>query len=73
MSLITGFRGQVGSAIKNSSLDEVIAKLEQGATLIDQGKLRFEVSKVLPLAEAAAAHTLVEEGHTTGKVILRID
>jgi len=46
--------------------------LEQGAALIDAGKLKFEVSKVLPLAEAAAAHTLVEEGHTTGKVILRI-
>jgi phospholipid transport system substrate-binding protein len=33
ISLITGFRGQVTSAIKNSSLDDVIKQFEQGTTL----------------------------------------
>ena len=47
--------------------------LEQGAQMIDDGKLTVKVSTVLPLDEAAAAHRLVEAGHTTGKVVLRID
>ena len=33
VSLITGFRAQVASAIKNSSLDDVIARLEKGDNL----------------------------------------
>lgn len=47
--------------------------LERGVSLFDEGKLKVEVSKVLPLKEAAAAHRLVEEGHTIGKVVLQID
>ena len=47
--------------------------LERGMHLFDEGKLEVEVSNVLPLEDAAAAHKLVEDGHTTGKVVLRID
>ena len=47
--------------------------LERGVHLFDEGKLKVEVSKVLPLEDAAAAHKLVEEGHTIGKVVLQID
>jgi len=47
--------------------------LERGAKLADEGKLSVNVSAVLPLAEAAAAHRIVEDGHTFGKVVLRID
>ena len=47
--------------------------LERGSRLFDEGKLKIEVSKVLPLKDAAAAHQLVEDGHTTGKVILQIE
>jgi NADPH:quinone reductase len=47
--------------------------LERGVHLFDEGKLKVEVSKVLPLKDAAAAHKLVEEGHTIGKVVLQID
>jgi len=47
--------------------------LERGMRLFDEGKLKIEVSKVLPLKEAAAAHQLVEDGHTIGKVVLQID
>jgi NADPH2:quinone reductase len=47
--------------------------LERGVRLFDEGKLKIEVSKVLPLKDAAAAHKLVEEGHTIGKVVLQID
>ena len=47
--------------------------LERGSELADAGKLSVKVSEVLPLAEAATAHRIVEEGHTFGKVVLRID
>ncbi len=47
--------------------------LERGTSLFDEGKLRIEVSTVLPLEQASAAHKLVEDGHTTGKVVLQIE
>ena len=46
--------------------------LEEGARLIEADKLHIKVSQVLPLAEAAKAHALIEEGHTTGKIVLSI-
>ena len=46
--------------------------LEKGAALIDEDKLQVKVSEVLPLAEAASAHRIVEEGHTVGKVVLDV-
>lgn len=46
--------------------------LEEGARLIEAEKLKVEVSKVLPLEAAAEAHRLIETGHTTGKIVLRI-
>jgi NADPH2:quinone reductase len=47
--------------------------LEQGAALFDRGDLRILVREVLPLADAARAHRMIEAGHTTGKVVLRVD
>jgi NADPH2:quinone reductase len=44
--------------------------LEQGARLADAGQLRVHVSHVLPLADAARAHRLIEAGHMQGKVVL---
>ena len=46
--------------------------LEAGAKLIEAGKLKISVSQTLPLAQAAEAHRLIEAGHTTGKIVLRI-
>ncbi|HSO07981.1 MAG TPA: zinc-dependent alcohol dehydrogenase family protein [Pelomicrobium sp.] len=46
--------------------------LEQGAKLIEDGKLRVKVSEALPLAQAAEAHRRVEAGHTVGKIVLTI-
>ncbi len=40
--------------------------------LIDNGELRVHVDREFPLAEAAAAHRLLEEGHTRGKLVLTI-
>jgi NADPH2:quinone reductase len=47
--------------------------LEKAAPLFDDGTLKVAVSEVMPLARAADAHRLVEEGHTLGKVVLEID
>ncbi len=46
--------------------------LEQCAKVIDEGKLKVYVSEVLTLEQAAKAHQLIEEGHTTGKIVLSI-
>ncbi|MHB8348013.1 MAG: zinc-dependent alcohol dehydrogenase family protein [Acidiferrobacterales bacterium] len=47
--------------------------LERGVRMIDEGTLGVTVSRVLPLAEAAEAHRLIEAGHTTGKIVLSIE
>jgi NADPH2:quinone reductase len=47
--------------------------LEQCATLFDEGKLSIHVSQVLSLEQAAEAHAHIEEGSTTGKLVLSID
>lgn len=42
------------------------------ARLIDAGDLAVTVEKVFDLADAAAAHTALESGHTRGKIVLRV-
>jgi len=44
--------------------------LEQGAQLADAGKLKVLVSKILPLADAAIAHRMIEQGGLSGKIVL---
>ena len=46
--------------------------LERGAELFEQGILKVHIALELPLEEAAQAHRLIEAGHTTGKIVLRI-
>ena len=47
--------------------------LEHGAELVDRGDLAVTVSRVLPLAQVAEAHRLIEAGHTAGKIVLSIE
>lgn len=46
--------------------------LERGAKLFEQGILKVHIGLELPLEHAAEAHRLIEAGHTTGKIVLRI-
>ncbi|OLE25281.1 MAG: NADPH:quinone reductase [Catenulispora sp. 13_1_20CM_3_70_7] len=46
--------------------------LEALAELVDSGRLRPYVEHVLPLAEVAKAHELVESGRTRGKIVLTV-
>lgn len=48
---------------------EILSKI---AELIDVGKLKIYVEKVFPLAEAAQAHSLSQQGHTRGKIVLQV-
>lgn len=48
------------------------AAMRSLAALMEAGRLRPEVSAVLPLAEAAKAHELGETGRTTGKIVLTV-
>jgi len=43
------------------------------ARLADDGRLKVPLAKTFPLAEAAEAQRLIEEGHTQGKIVLEID
>ena len=49
------------------------AILRKCAALIDRRILKIKVSRAFALKDAAAAHALVEAGHTLGKVVLEID
>jgi NADPH:quinone reductase-like Zn-dependent oxidoreductase len=42
------------------------------AKLAAEGKLRPHVERTFPLAEAAEAHELGEQGRTRGKLVLRV-
>ncbi|MEU2080037.1 MULTISPECIES: NADP-dependent oxidoreductase [unclassified Streptomyces] len=46
--------------------------LREIAALVERGLLRPVVEAVVPLAEAAKAHTLGEQGRTTGKIVLAV-
>ncbi|HKG39284.1 MAG TPA: NADP-dependent oxidoreductase [Conexibacter sp.] len=48
------------------------AGMQAIAGLVEAGKLRVEVTTVLPLAQAAEAHRLGETGRTTGKIVLEV-
>jgi NADPH:quinone reductase-like Zn-dependent oxidoreductase len=49
-----------------------IAALRTVAELAGSGKLSVAVADVLPLAEAARAHALVEKSHAPGKIVLTV-
>lgn len=46
--------------------------LEKCAKVIDEGKLKTHVSETFALEQAAKAHQFIEDGHTTGKIVLEI-
>lgn len=47
-------------------------RLRALAELVDAGQLRVVIDREFPLREAAAAHTANQAGHTTGKIVLRV-
>ena len=47
--------------------------LEQGAAMVDAGKLKVHISHRLPLEQVAEAHRLIEAGGMVGKIVLTMD
>lgn len=48
------------------------SQLHQLKNLIEAGKLKVQLSAVLPLEQAAQAHERIETGHTQGKIVLQV-
>jgi len=48
------------------------AILEQCGQFVDEGFLKIHVGKMLALEDVAEAHTLLEEGHMQGKIVLAV-
>ncbi|MCY7403244.1 MAG: NADP-dependent oxidoreductase [Cryobacterium sp.] len=46
--------------------------LDQITTLVNSGAVRVHVDQIFELDEGAAAHRLLEEGHTRGKIVLGV-
>jgi len=51
---------------------ENAGELEEIGRLIDDGKVKPKIARTYALAEAASAQDFVEQGHTEGKVVLKI-
>jgi NADPH:quinone reductase-like Zn-dependent oxidoreductase len=47
-------------------------ELMEIARLVDEGKVRPEINKVMPLKDVAKAHELSETGHVRGKIVLKV-
>jgi NADPH:quinone reductase-like Zn-dependent oxidoreductase len=47
-------------------------QLEQIARLFDDGAVKTHVQKIYPLAKAAEAHRVLEDGHVKGKLVLNL-
>lgn len=47
-------------------------ELREVAQLVESGKVRPVIDRVLPLEKAAEAHAYIEQGHARGKVILTV-
>jgi NADPH:quinone reductase-like Zn-dependent oxidoreductase len=46
--------------------------LKQIGEMVDAGKVKAIIAKVLPLKDIIQAHKLSEEGHTRGKIVLTL-
>lgn len=47
-------------------------ELAEIATLVTSGKVKPHLQQTFPLSAAADALALVEQGHTVGKVVLKV-
>ena len=69
-TLIFEFMGAPGVyGVRPESHGEILAA---AAALVDQGKLKPHVSRVLSFDEIPEGHRLLEAGHVTGKLVVRV-
>jgi NADPH2:quinone reductase len=72
-NLLIGFELMLTPMLRDlpEARDRHIDILNQCATYADQGLLKPHISQLLPLKEAARAHEMIEERHTSGKIVLK--
>ncbi len=77
--LITTLRpdNQEEAKAKNIHLESFTARghseqLQQIAQLVDLGKVQPVINKIMRLEEAAEAQEIIKQGHSRGKIVLRI-
>ncbi|MGR8980262.1 MAG: zinc-dependent alcohol dehydrogenase family protein [Gammaproteobacteria bacterium] len=71
-NLLIGFELMLTPMLRdlNEARDEQVGMLNRCAQWIDQGRLKVFVSHRFMLNEAAKAHSLIESGHMSGKIVL---
>jgi NADPH2:quinone reductase len=52
--------------------EELLHRSQEVFDWVQQGKVKVSISKEFALKDAVAAHKYIEEGKTTGKVVLRV-
>lgn len=58
--------------LENFMAQSLPGDLQQIADLIDSGKVKPVISEIMPLKDAAEAQKKSEDGHTRGKIVLRV-
>lgn len=58
--------------LENFMAKSIPGDLQQIADLIDSGKIKPIISEIMPLKDAAKAQKKSEDGHTRGKIVLRV-
>ena len=73
-NLMIGFELMLTPLLKqlDNARDQHVAILNQCVQWTEQGLLTVHVSETISLQQAAKAHTLIEQGHMTGKIVLKI-
>lgn len=61
-----------GVHIEGFTAKSIPAQLAEIAKLIDNGKVKPIIEKVLPFTQARSAHIESEKGHTRGKIVLQV-
>ncbi|GLW99999.1 NADPH:quinone reductase [Microtetraspora sp. NBRC 16547] len=70
-SLYTRDARLLGFAISNATTADLAAAAALVNRLLAAGRLRVRLGEVLPLDQAAEAHRMLEDGQTSGRIVLR--
>lgn len=73
-NLLIGFELMLTPMLRDlaEARDQHVNILNECAAWLDKGLLKTHVGQLFPLSEAANAHRLLEQGHVTGKLVLRL-
>lgn len=73
-NLLLGFELMLTPMLRDlhEARDKHVEILRQCVDWVDKGLLKAHISRLLTLEEAATAHSLIESGHTTGKIVLSV-